>query len=679
MKCLVTGGAGFIGSQLVKRLIKEGHQVIVLDNLSTGKAERIPKKAIFIRADIRDDLESILLKYPIDIVFHLAAETSVRKSLMEPMENVDVNIQGSINLIDFCLKKKVKKIIFSSSAAVYDSSEKIPVEERARTNPINMYGITKLAIENYIKSVKETKGLEYVILRYSNVFGPGQSASGEAGVITIFFNNALQNSQINIFGDGEQTRDFVYIEDVVAANLKAINLTGTFNVSANREKSIKDLVNQIVNLTKSKSEIFYQPPIQGELKKSRLNNKKLLSTGWKPSIDFDEGLLKILDHLKKEKIEKVPRKIKILELTNYSAGGCGVFARVKNEAQILANKGYEVAIFSSNLEKGTDKIMPQYDRLGEVLIQRFPARKLGGESFMLWNFEKEALKFKPDIIFAHSYRHLHTVKAISIAKKINAKVYLVTHAPFGRSKTRNRAENIVVSFYDSLFSKSYLNKFNKIIAISHWELPYLKDLGISKEKIEYIPNGISEQFFTEKTKSKEENKIVYLGRISPIKNLETPLEAMNLVKDPSLKCVLYGPAEEDYLKKLRSTIARNKIEKKVTIINKRYNASEQIEELDSAKMYILPSISEGMPQSLIEAMARGKIVLASDIPATRDLIKPGKNGFLFPIGDEKALGNTINKILSMNKSEIEKIRNAAKNDVKIFEWGSIIKKIESLV
>ena len=208
--------------------------------------------------------------------------------------------------------------------------------------------------------------------------------------------------------------------------------------------------------------------------------------------------------------------MRVLELTNYSAGICGVWARVREESVRLAKKGYEVRVFSSNLEKGTNRVVSADDKLEKVKILRFPARKLGGESFMSWDFEQEALKFTPDVIIAHSYRHPHTLKALKIAEKLRiegkkCKVFLVTHAPFGRSETRSLISKIAVWYYDKFIAPRYMNKFDKVIAITKWEIPYILNLGLKRDKIAYIPNGIPDEFFEIKKPKKQKTKCFSLG------------------------------------------------------------------------------------------------------------------------------------------------------------------------
>ncbi|MGD9276223.1 MAG: glycosyltransferase family 4 protein [Candidatus Pacearchaeota archaeon] len=367
--------------------------------------------------------------------------------------------------------------------------------------------------------------------------------------------------------------------------------------------------------------------------------------------------------------------MKILELTNFSAGGCGVWQRVKQES-LLLSKNHDVKIFSSNFTKGSEKTASSKDKIGDIEIKRFPAKKLGGESFSKWNFEKQAIKFSPNIIIAHSYRHLHTTKALKFVKKINAKVFLVTHAPFARNKNRSFIQKLIVKSYDFFIGKNTINKFDKIIAITKWEIPYLLSLGCKKEKIVYIPNGIPKEFFIEKKQETEKKQILFMGRISKIKNLETLISSLNLIKDKKINLKIIGPAEKNYLRELKLLIKKFNLGKKIDILDKPYDKEEQINELDSSLIYVLPSISEAMPQTLIEAMARKKIVISSDNPGTKEIITNGKNGYLFKIGDEKDLTKKIDLAFSKNQNLIK--RDAEKS-VEKFKWEKIIRKLEKLI
>ncbi|MEM2956109.1 MAG: glycosyltransferase family 4 protein [Candidatus Pacearchaeota archaeon] len=363
--------------------------------------------------------------------------------------------------------------------------------------------------------------------------------------------------------------------------------------------------------------------------------------------------------------------MKILELTNFSSGICGVWTRAKQESIEFSKIGHEVLVISSNAIKGSNKIAKQYENLGKVKIMRFPYIKLGGESFMYWfrkEAEKAALKFSPDVIIAHNYRHLHTTKALEIKKTLERKgkrcrVFLVTHAPFVEGNiTRTKLQTFIVNFYDKFIGPLILNKFDRIIAISKWEIPYLIKCRAKKEKIIYIPNTIPDEFFKLKRQSKEENKILFLGRISPKKKIETVLCAIPFIKNKEVKFEIVGPAEENYKDFLLNLIQKLKIQRRVVFSSPVYDLKEKIKKLDSAKIFILPSRVEGMPQALIEAMARKKVVIGSDSIAIRDLIKNGYNGYLFEFNDPTDLASKIDLILSKDNSKLKQNAfNSAKN------------------
>ncbi|MDO8563633.1 MAG: glycosyltransferase family 4 protein, partial [Nanoarchaeota archaeon] len=345
--------------------------------------------------------------------------------------------------------------------------------------------------------------------------------------------------------------------------------------------------------------------------------------------------------------------------------------------QLLAERGHEVVIMSSYFEKGTNKIMPLEDSIGKVNIRRFPASKLGGESFMSWPFEKKALEFKPDVIIAHGYRHPHTTRALCLKKKIKCKVFLVTHAPFARDR-REIFGKIAVRLYDFYVGRKNINNFDKIFAITYWEYLYLAKLNVREDKIEYVPNGIAKEYFSKITE-KRNKKILYSGRIAPIKNLEVVIKALKNVKDKRIKFYIFGPAEKRYLDILNKIISENGLDQKVKIDLKTYDRKQHIKELDKSSIFILPSFSEGMSQSLIEAMARECIVIGSDNLGNADLIKDEENGFLFKNDDESDLTKVIDSILNMNEKEILRVRNNARESVEKFRWSQIINNIERLI
>lgn len=374
--------------------------------------------------------------------------------------------------------------------------------------------------------------------------------------------------------------------------------------------------------------------------------------------------------------------MKILEVCNFSAGTDGVFARVREESIRLAERGHEVRIFSSNLIKGKKGFAEAEDKIGKVKVQRFEAKKIGGESFMKWDFEsaeKEALKYNPQVIIAHSYRHSHTIWALNFGKKIGAKVFLVTHAPFARTESRSIAGSVAVGLYDYFVGPGKLKNFEKVIAIAKWEIPYLKKLGLKEQDIVYIPNGISEEFFNLSAQAQEERKILFLGRIARIKNLETAIKSLFFLEDKSIKLEIVGPAEEDYLRELKDLIWSLRLHNRVVFSPTILDLKEKIKKIDSAEIFILPSKSEGMPQALVEAMARGKIVIVSDNLGNKDIVKDGDNGLLFKVGDEAECSRKIGQVLRMNRFEKRRMGWNARKSVENFSWKILIRKIEEMI
>ncbi len=293
MKVLVTGGAGFIGSHLVDRLIKEDHKVVVIDNLSTGKKENLNPKARFYQIDIQDpEIPQIFQKEKPEVVFHFAAQIDVRKSVKDPMSDAKVNILGSLNLLGNCKKYKVKKFIFASSVGVYGEPKTLPVKENHPLNPIAPYPVTKLAIEKYLNYF-QTQGLDFLSLRYSNIYGPRQSSGGEGGVVAIFIDKILKGERPIIFGNGEQTRDFLYVDDAVKAAILALNAPSSsiYNVGTNKEITINDLLELLSKILKVKVKPIFQSLRQGEIIKSRVDySKAKKELNWQPKYNLEEGL-----------------------------------------------------------------------------------------------------------------------------------------------------------------------------------------------------------------------------------------------------------------------------------------------------------------------------------------------------------------------------------------------------
>jgi nucleoside-diphosphate-sugar epimerase len=303
-KILVTGGAGFIGSHLVDRLLNEGAYVRVFDNLFSGYKNNIihnmkNKKFQFIKGDIRDREKLEKAIQDIDAVFHQAALVSVPKSVENPKLSNDINVRGSLNLLDLCKRFSVKKIVLASSCAVYGESKNLPSKEDHFLNPISPYSIDKMAMENYARFYHNNYGLETVSLRYFNVYGPRQKIGHYSGVISIFINNFLNNLRSKIYGNGDQVRDFVNVKDIVEANLLALtteNIGGeVFNVSSASPISINDLFNKIKKfMEKDSIKPIYSEPRKGDIVNSYADITKIQGIGYKASIKLNDGLRELI-------------------------------------------------------------------------------------------------------------------------------------------------------------------------------------------------------------------------------------------------------------------------------------------------------------------------------------------------------------------------------------------------
>jgi UDP-glucose 4-epimerase len=296
MNVIVTGGAGFIGSNLVDRLINEGFDTYVIDNLSTGKRQFLNPRAKFYQSDILDaqKLKGVFEEVKPKAVFHLAAQIDVQTSIHNPNLDSQINILGTINIIELC-KKYNSKLIYSSSAAVYGTPLNLPVSEQHPIHPLSNYGISKYTPELYIRCYAHLYNVKYTILRYANVYGPRQMPKGEGGVISIFINKMMNNDIPVVFGDGEHTRDFIYVEDVVAANLAALKTekNGTYNIGTNKRISINELIEKLNTILNKKVVPEYKQERLGDINHSCLDNQLAkMELNWQPKYSIIEGLTK---------------------------------------------------------------------------------------------------------------------------------------------------------------------------------------------------------------------------------------------------------------------------------------------------------------------------------------------------------------------------------------------------
>lgn len=295
MHILVTGGAGFIGSHLTRALLVQGHAVVVLDNLHTGLRENVPQGAAFTQMDIRDKgLGAWLSAKRFDAVVHLAGQTMVNVSVDDPHYDADVNVLGTVNLLEGCRKSGVRRVIFASTAAVYGDVRTLPVLETQPAMPLSFYGLSKYTVERYLELYQALYGLEYVALRFANVYGERQGDGGEGGVISIFAKRAARGEAFVVHGDGGQTRDFVYAGDVAAGICRALETQAAncvYHLSTQTEVSVNALVELLRVLAGGALKVSYGPARPGDIYRSTLSNAKAAAgLDWRPAVSLEAGL-----------------------------------------------------------------------------------------------------------------------------------------------------------------------------------------------------------------------------------------------------------------------------------------------------------------------------------------------------------------------------------------------------
>ncbi|MBI4199414.1 MAG: SDR family oxidoreductase [Chloroflexi bacterium] len=300
---LVTGGAGFIGSHLVDRLVQEGHRVVVVDNLSTGRREHVNPRAAFYQVDITDpELHGLLRRERPRWVSHHAAQSSVLVSVRDPLYDARVNILGSLNLLEACRAAGVEKVVFASSGgAIYGEPRYLPCDEAHPLQPLAPYGVSKVAVEKYLVLYQRSFGLPSVILRYGNVYGPRQDPYGEAGVVAIFTLAMLEGRRPVVFGSGEQERDFLYVDDAVEANLHALKgaKEEAYNIGTQQGVSVNRIFALLKGIIGYEGGPQYSSPRPGEVFKVHLDNSLAAKgLGWSPRVGLEEGLVKTVEYFR---------------------------------------------------------------------------------------------------------------------------------------------------------------------------------------------------------------------------------------------------------------------------------------------------------------------------------------------------------------------------------------------
>lgn len=330
--------------------------------------------------------------------------------------------------------------------------------------------------------------------------------------------------------------------------------------------------------------------------------------------------------------------MKVLEVVNFSGGISGTWTRALEDAKAFKEDGHSVNIYSSN--KTEDGIIIKHDeKLNGINIKRFPIKKRKG--YALWfDFEKEALELKPDVIIAHGLRKPYLNKVVRLKKLLKCKIFLITHAPFIDKKLRSKKLNSLIWLYDKFVGKGVMKSFDKIVTICKWEKEELLKLGCKEDKIIYIPNSLSEEFFTTEPKQSQK-KILFMGRMNPIKEIEVLMKAFKEANLTDYVLEIVSSQEGEYFKSLQQYKTDNIIFTKPI-----YDLDRKIEKIDECEIFVLPSRKESLPFGLIEAMARGKIVIATNTEGGIELIKTSSNGFLFDIGNEEQLKSLLIGITS---------------------------------
>jgi UDP-glucose 4-epimerase len=303
MKVLITGGAGFIGSHIVEALLDSQYEVVVVDNLVTGNMKNLPPQVRFYKQDVRRNIDDTFAKEEPDYVIHQAAQVSVSQSFIDPLYDCEENILTTLNILQACVRHKVKKIVFASTAAIYGNPIYLPIDEAHPLQPISFYGLSKAHAEKYIQIFADTHHLDYSILRYANVYGPRQDARGEAGVIAIFIEKLIRGESPIIFGDGKQTRDFIFVKDVARANVAALahGKNEVLNISMGQEISIHEVIEQLAVTIENPIHPILRPAREGDIRSSVLQNYRAQSMlHCSPCYSLQEGLLETVQFYQQE-------------------------------------------------------------------------------------------------------------------------------------------------------------------------------------------------------------------------------------------------------------------------------------------------------------------------------------------------------------------------------------------
>jgi UDP-glucose 4-epimerase len=305
MKIMITGGAGFIGSHIADLLVSEGHDVAVIDSLVHGKLENLNEKVRFYEYDIRDrGIRTAFEEFRPEVLIHEAAQIKVPNSIKDPLYDAEVNILGTLNLLECCREFKVRKVIYPATAAMFSDPQYLPIDEKHPLSMMSGYGVSKHTVEHYLEVYSKLYNLSYTVLRYSNVYGPRQDSTGEGGVVAIFCEKMTEGLVPEIYGDGNQTRDFIYVKDVAKANALALDSLDNeiYNCCTGTEISVIELYKEIARDLGFNGLPVFREPREGDIYRTYMTYKKLNDAiGWAPSWNISGGIRETLDYYRNRK------------------------------------------------------------------------------------------------------------------------------------------------------------------------------------------------------------------------------------------------------------------------------------------------------------------------------------------------------------------------------------------